>query len=417
MAVKTHRTVLSLVVGGLLLFAAGVSAETAPASQPAGAAEGNWPGWRGPTGCGNSDDKKLPLTWNAKDGVNVLWKVELPKSEGMTPSSPIVIGDAVIVTTNKQPMAHTVTCFNTKDGTVRWTTPVPAGPAKSIDGRNSAAASTPCSDGKFVFAMFGSGVIAGLDLKDGPFDCGIGNSPVVYGDAVVFVADQYGGKSAVYGWDCKTGEVKIQEKRPNETFCHSTPIIMKVDGKDQMIYGGNKATQGLDPATGKVLWWATWGGGWLGESSSPVCGGGLIYTDNGRGGGGVILKPGGAGDVSKTNVKALAACKSDIGSPIIVGDFIYRNEGDRLKCMKLQTGEAVYFQPLAGIQAWASPVATADRVYYASAGKSYVVKAGATFEILGQGDLGDGNPASPAISDGKLFLKGVKCLWCVGEKK
>ena len=388
----------------------------------------DWPCWRGPAGCGNSDAKNLPVTWNAKDNLNVLWKVELPKSAGMTPSSPIVIGDAVIVTTDKPAMEHTVACFNKKDGALRWATTVPPGPAKSIDGRNSAAASTPCSDGKFVFAMFGSGVIAGLDLKDGQikwrqelkdmaFDCGIGNSPMVWADTVLFVSDQNGSKSAVLGWDCKTGNLKIEEKRPNETFCHSTPIFMKVDGRDQMIYAGNKATQGLDPATGKVLWWASWGGGWLGESSSPVQGGGLIYTDNGRGGGGVVLKPGGAGDVSKTNVKAVVGCKSDIGSPIIVGDCIYRNEGDRVTCRKLQTGEVIYHQQLAGIHGWASPAATADRVYYATAGKSYVLKAGPTFEILGQGDLGDGNPASPAISDGKLFLKGAKYLWCVGEKK
>lgn len=392
----------------------------------------DWPCWRGPTGCGNSDARNLPVTWNAKDNLNVLWKAELPKTAGTTPSSPIVVGDSVIVTTSadKPALEHHVACYSKTDGGLRWATAVPPGPMKQIDGRAGASAPTPCSDGRYVFALFGSCVMAGVDLKDGQlkwrqelkdtaFDCALGNSPMVCGDTILFVADQNKGRSAVYGWDCRTGTLKFEEKRPSEIFCHSTPIFMKIDGKDQMIYAGNKATQGLDPSTGKVLWWATWGppNNWLGESSSPVHGGGLIYTDNGRGGGGVALIPGSTGDVSRTNVKAKFAVKSDIGSPIIVGDCVYRNSGDRVQCLKLQSGEVIYSQPLAGLQAWASPVATADRVYYATAGKSYVLKAGPAFEIIGQGDLNDGNPSSPAISDDKLYLKGAKYLWCVGEKK
>lgn len=410
----------------LVCLAAALCART-----PARAA-GDWPCWRGATGCGNSDEKNLPLTWNAQDNTNVLWKAELPKADGLNPSSPIVVGDSVVVTTSsdKPALEHHVACYGKTDGAPRWVKDVPAGPLEKIDPRGGSSAPTPCSDGKRVFMLLGTCAIVALDLSDGQirwrhdlpetaFDVALGTSPMIHGDTVILVADQNQGKSAIYGWDCSTGAPKFEEKRPGETFCHSTPIFVKVDGKDQMIYAGNKAAQGLDPDTGKVLWWATWPSpqGWMGESSSPAWGGGKIYIDNGRGDGGVALVPGDSGDVSKTNVKATFAIKSDIGSPIVVGDCVYRNSGDRVQCMKLETGEILYSEKLAGIQPWASPVATADRVYYATAGKSYVLKAGPAFEILGQGDLNDASPASPAISDGKLYFKGAKYLWCVTAGK
>lgn len=423
----TFAAGLFLAIGCAFLLAQTTQGSDKGADAPAG-----WPGWRGPTGCGNADEGNLPVSWGGKENANVLWKAALPKSAGISPSSPIVVGDSVIVTTSidKVPIEHYVTCFSLKDGSLRWLTPVQPGPIKQIDGRASSAAPTPCTDGQYVFAMFGSGVIAAADLKDGKekwrqelpkdtaFDCVIGNSPVVYGGNVLLVADQYKGKSAVYAWDCKTGELKFQEKRPKDDFCHTTPIFIKVEGKDQMIVAANKGLQGLDPLTGKTLWWATYGAPnhWMGETASPVFGAGLIYVDNGRGDGGASFKPGGAGNATKENLKATFACKSDVGSPIIVGEFAYRNIGDRVQCMKLQTGEIVYTQQLKGIHAWASPVATADRIYYATAGRSYVFKAGPKFELLGEGDLGDNNPASPAAADGKLFLKGAKFLWCVREK-
>lgn len=188
------------------------------------AAPATWPGWRGPTGCGNTDDKGLPLSWGGKDNTNIVWKVKLPKSSGLSPSSPIVVGDWVLITTSidRPAIQHHVACFNRRDGSLVWVSPVQPGPIKQIDGRASSAAPTPCTDGRSVFALFGSGVIAALDLNDGKekwrqelkgtaFDCVIGNSPVVWGGNVLFVADQYHGKSAVYGWDCKTGAVKIKE--------------------------------------------------------------------------------------------------------------------------------------------------------------------------------------------------------------
>jgi outer membrane protein assembly factor BamB len=126
------------------------------------------------------------------------------------------------------------------------------------------------------------------------------------------------------------------------------------------------------------------------------------------------------GDVSKTALRwTLKYVPEAFGSPIIVGDYLYRLQSPGvLKCYGMGDGKEVYSQRLEGVAAAVSPIATADGViYFASSGKSYVVKAGAKFEQLGVNSLEDGNYASPAISDGRIYLKGVKYLYCIGGKK
>ena len=173
--------------------------------------------------------------------------------------------------------------------------------------------------------------------------------------------------------------------------------------------------QGVDPANGKVLWTCEA----KGDTSSPVLGGGLVYLDSGRGGTGVAVDPTGSGDVTKTHLKWKTGTIPDgYGSPVAVGDHLYRlHSPGVLKCLKLATGTVVYSERLPGTSTHASPVAGPDgRIYLASAGKSYVVRAGEKFEILATNDLGDDSPASPAAADGRLYLKGRKALYCVGEK-
>ena len=130
------------------------------------------------------------------------------------------------------------------------------------------------------------------------------------------------------------------------------------------------------------------------------------------------VDPTGTGDVTKTHVKwKLNAMPEGYGSPVIVGEHLYRlHSPETLKCIKAATGETVYAERLPGVNTLSSLVAVGDRIYCASAGKSYVIKAGAAFEILATNDLGDASPASAAASNGRLYLKGRKSLYCVGEK-
>jgi outer membrane protein assembly factor BamB len=398
----------------------------------------DWPSWRGPTGQGICDEKDLPLTWGGKDEVGVLWKISLPgvdakAKQDRNQSSPMVARGRVFLTASYWPNnaktdefpEHHVCCYQLSDGKSLWDVTIAPGPWKLHDLRGGYTAPTPATDGERIYVLFGSSVIAALDfdgkivwrkeIKPYDFDVAIGGSPIVFGDTIIFQCDQVNKSSRLLGFDCKTGDIKWEEKRPNQNFSHSTPVLVKIKDKPQLLVAASNELQGVDPVNGKVLWWCNAAG----DTVSPVYGGGVVYCDSGRGGVGVAVDPTGAGDVTKTNLKWKAPqVPEGFSSPVIVGEYLYRvhNPGI-LKCWKLDTGETLISERLAGVSTASSPFATPDgRIYFASAGKSYVLKAGPKLEVLATNDLGDPSEASPAVSDGKIVLKGSKYLYCVGEK-
>ena len=107
-----------------------------------------------------------------------------------------------------------------------------------------------------------------------------------------------------------------------------------------------------------------------------------------------------------------------LSSAIIVGDFIFRTHNpETLKCIRLSTGELVFNERLSGASTWASPFATPDgTIYFASAGKSYVIKAADKLEVLAVNDIGEENRGSAAVADGKIFLRGGRNLYCIGKR-
>ncbi len=400
---------------------------------------GDWPGWRGPTGMGQVDDKNLPLGWGGKDNANVLWKVPLPgidakAGQDQNQSSPVAFRDRIFVTASYWPdkvdakrlPEHHVACYRATDGILLWDITVPPGPWLFSDLRGGYTAATPAVDAERVYVVFGSSVIAALDhegkslwrkeIAPYKFDVAFAASPVLYEGTVLLQCDQVSQESRLIAFDRTTGDVKWEEKRPKVGFAHSTPVVATINGKPQLLVSASNAVQGLDPASGKILWTCAA----KGDTVSPVVAQGLVYCDSGRGGPGVAVDPTGTGDVTKTHLKwTIPVVKEGYGSPVVSGEYLYRLcNPDLLICIRIATGEVVYSERLAGVTASSSPLATVDgRVYIASAGKSYVVKAGPTLEILATNDLGDGSPASPAVADGKLYLKGRKWLFCIGVKK
>jgi outer membrane protein assembly factor BamB len=385
----------------------------------------DWPQWRGPTGLSYCDETDLPLTWGGKNNENIVWKVDLPKSNNPY-SSPIVWRGKVFITiTRDKPVEHHVICYQASDGKLLWDTPVEPGPWILTDLRGGYGAPTPCTDGERVYAVFGSAVIAALDfngklvwrkpLARYDFDVAMGSSPILYKDTVILLCDQTKRNSSLIAYDGRTGQVKWEEMRPTVGFAHCTPILAKVNGADQMIIGASNALQGVDPTSGKLIWWCANSG----DTSSPAFGAGITYCDSGRGNAGVAVDPTGKGDVTATHLKWKSPIIPEgLSSPIIVGDLLYRlHSPDVLRCFKAATGEQVYSQKLPGIDTRVSPIATPDgRLYFAGPGKSYVIKAGPQFEVLATSDLGDGNPASAAISNGRICLKGNRALYCIGKK-
>jgi outer membrane protein assembly factor BamB len=401
-------------------------------AQPARA--DNWPQWRGPSATGACAEKDLPLTWGGKEGANVAWKADLGDvDEGH--SSPIVWGDRVYVTASKK-FDHRVLCFAVADGKLLWQTPVEPGPFKKDNYRNGNASSpTPATDGKRVYALFGTAAWAAVDCADGKvvwqgplektaFDVCLGSSPVLCEGLLVLLSGLVDGKSNLTGFDPATGKAKWATPLPKVGYTHSTPATVTVGGKTQLVCTVNQkdaAILGVDPASGRILWSAPGDG----DTASPAVGSGMVYGDSGRGGGGFALdlpkpddKPE-AGAAVKVPLKwQLRMVPMDLGSPTIVDQFIYRvGGGSRLLCMKLQDGAKAYEDKLTGAGGWACPVATADgRLYFATAGVSYVIQAGGEFKVLAKNDLGEPSQASPAVANGKIYLRSKKSLFCIGGK-
>ena len=388
----------------------------------------NWPQWRGQTCAGVTEEKGFPTSWGGKENTNVLWKVELPKNEE-APSSPIVWGGRVFATTSLKADGHRVTCYQRANGKLLWDTPVEKGPWKKTDSRGGVCAPTPCTDGEMVYALFGTAVLAALNAADGKivwqiplaktdFDVAMGSSPILYGDAVILLSGLTKKNSNLTAFDKKTGKVKWELKLPEHTYCHSTPAPATVGGRTILVLSVNRRSAGIlgvDPDKGEILWSAPGDG----ETATPAIGSGMVYCDSARGGGGYCLDL--AKTVGATEVELkwkLPSINMDLSSALIVGEHVYRLGGSGyLNCLKLENGEKVYTQKLEGVHSWVSPVATGDGlVYFASAGKSVVIESGPAFKVVGTGDLGDAIHASPAFSNGMIFLKGRKFLFCVGKK-
>lgn len=404
----------------------------------------NWPQFRGPAGLGYTKDANLPVEWGGKEGKNVLWKSPLV---GKGHASPIVWGDRVFVCTARWdesvkdrkkviPEQH-VLCYRASDGKLLWDRKVPPGKWLRDDFRSGPgggyAAPTPTTDGKLLYCAFGSSVTAALDfdgkiiwrknIEPHTFDVTLGSSPILYRDTVILLcAMAKKGDSRIIAFNKSDGTVNWEKSIAPTAFAHSTPVIVRVGQQDQMIVvasGGGDGSHGIqsfDPAGGKRLWWCKGEG----DASSAACGSGIIYADSGRGGRGVAVAVGGKNHVTNTHVKWIGpSIPEAIGSPIIVGKHVYRlTRNKRVRCWQLADGKEVYSEKLEGISTtWASPVADAQgRIYFASAGKSYVIQSGPKFKILGVNDLGDGNHPTPAVAGGKIFLVGMKNVYCIGKK-
>jgi outer membrane protein assembly factor BamB len=200
-------------------------------------------------------------------------------------------------------------------------------------------------------------------------------------------------------------------------------VIIDVKGKPQMLVLASgigvkpDGLQSFDPATGQRLWWCQGGG----DASSPAYGDGIVYYDSGRGGEGFAVDPTDSGDVSATHIKwTIPKVTEAIGSPVIVGGYVYRLQSPGLlRCWKVDSGAEVYSKKLEGVTStWASPIADADgHLFFASGGRSFVVKAGPEFELISTNDLNDANHATAAVSNGRLYILGKKRLYCIGRMR
>ncbi len=401
-----------------------------------GARAEDWPCFRGPGRQGISQEKDAPTQWSAS--TNIRWKTPIP-GEGW--SSPIVSGDRVFVTTALDDGAslHLI-CLDRASGKVAWDKEIVKQKAGHKSPQNSYATSTPATDGKRVYVVACDGRILGVSMDgtvewtNSDFDYysehGLAVSPVLYGDLVIVCFDWSSrGPNTKVGWqipwdkavifavDKNTGKVRWKGSRGSSRVAHVVPQVATVDGQDQLISGAGDVVQGFDLKTGERLWTVSSPG--EGVVPSVIVGDGMAFTDSGFGDSRVcaVRLGGGRGDVTKTHT--VWESREDVpkmSSMLYVSPRLYLvTETGVAKCMQGATGEVLWRERLRGPFS-ASPVWADGKVYFLSEkGTTTVVEEGPQFKILATNELGEKCCASPAISQGHLFIRTDKALYCIGQ--
>jgi outer membrane protein assembly factor BamB len=409
---------------------------------PVAADEGHWPQWRGPTGQGIVNDKRVPLEWGEKK--NLLWKVELP---GAGNSTPVVWGDRIFLTA-ADGAKRVVLCASLKDGKELWrAVAAEDAPSEASHAWNGFASPSCATDGKHVWAFFGTpGVfcytVEGAEvwkksfgvITNGPW--GTGASPFLHGDTVIINCDNdTRGKghapAALVALEKATGKPRWTTARSGDRG-FSTPRLMKnADGRTDMILNGPGVVIGYDPDTGKERWRMRRpkadGKEKFGEPV-PADDGQRLFVLSGRTGPFQIAKMPGKGDVSKSHVThdgtRAKGGHRDVSSPVIVDGRAYvADTKGSFTCYDLKSGKELYNRAIGkrGAKTNASLVVLNGKILVVmDDGNTIVVEPGETYKEVAQNRLGRGRPlefgASPAVADGRLLLRSQTHLYCVGVK-
>jgi outer membrane protein assembly factor BamB len=388
-------------------------------------ASGNWPRWRGADGNAVSSDSPLPVKWSASE--NVQWKVALP---GEGSSSPIVWEDRVFLTCAlEEGTRRVVLCLDRKDGKTLWRGEISDDNPELTSSVTGHAAATPATDGKHVVAFFGNAGAVCYDFTGkrlwrrsfGEFDSelGLASSPIIYKDLAILVCDHDGDRfksfdSFLIALDVKSGETRWKTDRHGLFRSWSTPILAPAGERFELIVNAQDELRGYDPDSGRLLWQVGSKGGWV--TPSPVFGKGIVYSTSGKDGPTLAVRPGGRGDVTATHVAWTEPRGGPyVCSPLLYGEHLYvHNELGILTCKEAGSGKVLYRKRLGG-KFTASAVAGDGKLYLTNeAGTTFVVKAGAEFELLAENRLDEYTLASPAISRRALFLRAQRHLYCIG---
>ncbi|HEX6740079.1 MAG TPA: PQQ-binding-like beta-propeller repeat protein [Vicinamibacteria bacterium] len=435
----------------LTLAAAAVIVPASLHAEPA-----TWAQWRGPDGQGVSQESGLPSEWGESAGVR--WKTPIP---GRGHSQPIVWGDRIFLTTDIEgdevagakaqarhlidgkdfvhpdgvgaDRKHTyeVLALDAKSGKVLWERVAWEGvPYDTRHKRGAYAAATPVSDGKMVWAYFGSEGLYAYDF-DGKqvwkaalggiatMGVGIGTSPVLHENVLIVQADEDNGdKSFIVGFDKKTGKELWRTPRAVQVSW-ATPVLVKAAGRDELVTSGTEWVIAYDPRTGKELWKAK--GLDSNAVPSPVVAGDLVILSAGYPAKlAMAIRAGGSGDVTESRVVwKFTKGTAYVPSPIAYQGHVYLvTDKGLLTCLDAKTGEVKYEGGRVPVPAtfMASPVAYDGKILLLSEdGDGFLIKAGAVHEILKTNSLKEPVHASPAIAGGSLYIRGEKHLYRISK--
>ncbi len=388
----------------------------------------NWPGWRGPLRSGVTTDKGVPTHWSPTEAV--LWKTPLI---GTGISNPVVWNDRVFITAAEgrdQSELHLL-CLDRDSGQVRWHQRLwGTAPTVFYYPKSGLASPSPITDGKRLWVFFGTGDVFCFDLDGGllwqraladeygPFEnrFAAASSPLLVGDSIILQCDHYGA-SYLIAIDGHSGANRWKSERPEAWLSWSSPQIVPVGQQFELVVSGSEKLDGYDPVTGQRLWTVR---GMVRECvPTPLWANGLVYAVSGPNGAHLAIRPGGRGDVTDTHV----AWRHDRGtsfvpSAIIVGDRYYLADDKGIaSCMSTATGELLWRKRLGG-KFTASPVSADGKLFFTSeSGSTLVLDANsAEYVEIAHNEVGADVYASPAISQGRMFLRTSGHLVCIGDK-
>ena len=398
----------------------------------------DWPAWRGPAGNGTTTETDLPDKWSQTE--NVTWKVPLP---GPGNSTPVVFGDRVYLTcASEKGAVRSVMCFDRARGKELWRRDTKFTGEEPTHDTNPFCSASPVTDGKRVFAWHGSaGVVAytaeGQELwrRDlGPFRHIWGNaaSPVLFKETVILNLGP-GPESRLIALKANTGETvwenplpEAKGKGPDEwKGSWGTPLLHYQSRGGAMmailVLGLPQYVAAFDPASGAEIWRCR------GLSdlvyTSPVVANGVVVAMSGYGGPAIGLRLpelGTKGDVTDSHrLWREEKNQQRIGSGVPLGGHLYMvNEPGIGLCIELKTGKQVWRERVAGTT-WSSSVLSGDKVYATDQnGETVVFRASpAKLEVLQRNEMGEMTRATPAVSDGQVFIRTYKHLYCIGTRK
>lgn len=425
----------------------------------------HWPSFRGPNASGVADGHPMATKWNATTGENVLWKTPVP---GVAVSSPIVWGDRLFVSTaiSSKPDAGIRTgaygdveplddqtrhswrllALDRKTGKILWERIAHEGiPKTKRHPKSSQASPTPVTDGRHVVVSFGSeglyaydfagkliwkrdlGVLNSGWFYDPDYEWGLGSSPIIWNNLVIVQCDIQK-NSFIAAFDVATGAPVWRTDR-DEIPSWSTPTIFEAFGRAELVTQATTFTRGYNPSSGQELWRLS------GNSEiaipTPIAGPGLVIVTNGYRGVQPIyaIKAGAKGDITlkgeETKSDAIA-WSTKRGGPYIPTPVIYRDQlyvcqnNGVLMSYDVRTGQRLYQERVGtgALSFSASPVAGDGKIYLSSEdGDMFVVKAGPKFELLSQNPIGEILMATPAISNGVLYVRGLRHVFAIAERK
>jgi outer membrane protein assembly factor BamB len=423
---------------------------------------GSWPSFRGPNASGIAEGQRLPDRWNAATGANILWRTPIP---GLAHSSPIVWGDTVYVTTaissrgtatfkpglygdgdasdDRSSHKWVISAIDKRTGRIRWERVAHEGvPRNTRHIKSTYASATPATDGRIVVAWFGSEGVHAWDVSGRPlwkvdlgrvdmgaydiptYEWGPASSPIIWNGLVIVQCDTQA-DSFVLALDAATGETKWKTDR-DELPSWGTPTVVTAPAGPELVTNASNFIRGYDALSGRETW--RLGGSSKITAPTPVASDGLVVVASGRGPERPIyvLRSGARGDITlpkdQTASESVAWSRTGRGSymptPLAYGGLLYvlANNGV-FDAYDLKTGKEIYRQrlPLVGSGYSASPVAADGKIYLSNEdGDMLVVRAGAVFEHIATNPMGELLMATPALSDGVMYVRGMSTLFAIG---